>query len=61
MPKQDALTTRTLLNVYLPVYPGVPAAMAGVYFVPAETAQLDPENEKMYGVTERNVVIYSIK
>lgn len=31
---------------YLSVYPGVSAAMAGVNFIPAETAQLDPENDK---------------
>ena len=31
---------------YLSIYPGVSAAMAGIYFIPAETAQLDPENKK---------------
>ena len=31
---------------YLSVYPGVSAAMAGVYFIPAKTAQLDPEKDK---------------
>lgn len=31
---------------YLSVYPGVSAAMAGVYLIPAETAQLDPVNDK---------------
>lgn len=39
---------------YLSVYPGVSAAMAGVYFIPAETAQLDPENEKYKASLKEN-------
>ena len=35
-----------MVSGYLSVYPGVSAAMAGVNFIPAETAQLDPENDK---------------
>lgn len=42
---------------YLSVYPGVSAAMAGVYFIPAETAQLDPENNK-YKTSLRENVTY---
>lgn len=34
------------LSGYLSVYPGVSAAMTGVYFIPTETAQLDPEKDK---------------
>lgn len=34
-------------NSYLAVYPSVSAAMARVYFIPTETAQLDPENNKI--------------
>lgn len=36
----------TTWNCYLSVYPGVSAAMAGVYFIPAKTAQLDPVTNK---------------
>lgn len=41
-------------NGYLSVYPGVSAAMAGVYFIPAETAQLDPENDKYKASLKEN-------
>lgn len=34
------------LTRYLSVYPSVPAAMAGVYFIPTETAQLNPVKDK---------------
>lgn len=34
------------LTRYLSVYPSVPAAMAGVYFIPTETAQLNPGKDK---------------